>query len=59
MCGITGVFFLKGNKNLNLSSIEEMTSSLTHRGPDNIGIFECSQENLKNGLNIELGGYTF
>ena len=37
MCGITGVFFLKNNKNYSLSSIKEMTISLAHRGPDSYG----------------------
>ena len=34
MCGITGVFFLKKDKNFNFNSLREMTSSLSHRGPD-------------------------
>ena len=46
MCGITGVFFLKGNKNLNLSSIEEMTSSLTHRGPDSYGYWSSKENDV-------------
>ena len=39
-------FFLKGNKNLNLSSIEEMTSSLTHRGPDSYGYWSSKENDV-------------
>ena len=42
MCGIVGIIS-KDNKEI---KIKEITSYLTHRGPDNIGIFECSKNNI-------------
>ena len=46
MCGITGVYFFKDNKNLNLSSIKEMTSNLSHRGPDSYGYWSSKENNV-------------
>ena len=37
MCGITGLLSL--DRNIDLSNIEAMTASLTHRGPDGDGIW--------------------
>lgn len=39
MCGITGVFNLKGNKKLSKKTAIEMTNALKHRGPDDSGVF--------------------
>jgi len=46
MCGITGVFFLKKDKNFNLNSLKEMTSSLSHRGPDSFGYWSSEENNV-------------
>jgi asparagine synthase (glutamine-hydrolysing) len=37
MCGIAGIYFLRGRPEDAASRIERMTSSLTHRGPDECG----------------------
>ena len=46
MCGITGVYFFKDNKNVNLSSIKEMTKNLSHRGPDSFGYWSSKENNV-------------
>ena len=46
MCGITGVYFFKDNKNVNLSSIKEMTKNLSHRGPDSFGYWSSKENNI-------------
>ena len=46
MCGITGVYFFKDNKNVNLSSIKEMTTNLSHRGPDSFGYWSSEVNNV-------------
>ena len=46
MCGITGVFFLKKDKNFNFNSLKEMTSSLSHRGPDSYGYWSSEENNI-------------
>ncbi|NKB23695.1 MAG: asparagine synthase (glutamine-hydrolyzing) [Kiritimatiellae bacterium] len=37
MCGITGIFYPGGNKNVKHSVLNRMTDSLLHRGPDDRG----------------------
>ena len=39
-------FFFKNNKSYSLSSIKEMTSSLTHRGPDSFGYWSSEDNNV-------------
>ena len=46
MCGITGVYFFKENKKVNLSSIKEMTLNLSHRGPDSFGYWSSKDKNV-------------
>lgn len=46
MCGITGVYFFKDNKNVSLSSIKEMTKNLSHRGPDSFGYWSSKENNV-------------
>ena len=46
MCGITGFFFLKANKDSYLSSIKKMTTSLTHRGPDSFGYWSSNDNDV-------------
>ena len=46
MCGITGVYFFKENKKVNLSSIKDMTLNLSHRGPDSFGYWSSKDKNV-------------
>ena len=40
MCGIAGIFDLKGRRDVNAPLLERMTQSIAHRGPDGDG-FHC------------------
>ena len=39
MCGISGIFFFKGNKKIKKSHLEKMNDLLGHRGPDGKGLW--------------------
>ncbi|MHA1233441.1 MAG: asparagine synthetase B family protein [Candidatus Helarchaeota archaeon] len=39
MCGITGIFYLKRNKNVEFPILEKMVNILRHRGPDDTGFY--------------------
>ena len=39
-------FFLKKDKNFNFNSLKEMTSSLSHRGPDSHGYWSSEENNI-------------
>ena len=39
MCGITGLFYPNDTMRVEQSLLNKMTDSLTHRGPDDRGIF--------------------
>ena len=43
MCGIVGVFDLKGNSQVMRSQVLEMSKKLRHRGPDWSGIYCCEK----------------
>jgi asparagine synthase (glutamine-hydrolysing) len=46
VCGITGALDLNGHGSLDRASLERMTESIIHRGPDDSGIY------LKNGIGL-------
>lgn len=48
MCGIAG--FIDFNKKLSIDDIIQMTSSISHRGPDNLGKYFEEHENFSVGL---------
>ena len=48
MCGIAG--FIDFNKKLSINDIIQMTSSISHRGPDNLGKYFEEHENFSVGL---------
>ena len=39
MCGIAGIFDLKGDRTIDQSALKRMTDALAHRGPDGEGFF--------------------
>ncbi len=39
MCGIAGIFDLKGNRDVDRAALRRMTDALRHRGPDGEGFF--------------------
>ncbi|MEL7489545.1 MAG: asparagine synthase (glutamine-hydrolyzing) [Pseudomonadota bacterium] len=39
MCGIAGIFDLKGERNVDRRALQRMTDALAHRGPDGEGFF--------------------
>ncbi len=45
MCGITGIIYLGTSRNPDTSSIQKMTKSLHHRGPDGEGFLLAGNDN--------------
>lgn len=39
MCGIAGIFDLKGTRKINRDAVQRMTDALAHRGPDGEGFY--------------------
>ena len=46
MCGISGIFLLKKNKNFDLDSLKNMNNNLIHRGPDSFGYWSSDSKNV-------------
>ena len=44
MCGISGIFLLKKNKNFDLDSLKNMNNNLIHRGPDSFGYWSSDSK---------------
>ncbi len=50
MCGITGVFNLGEQRDVDETILQEMTKTLIHRGPDSSGIFINDKKNIGLGF---------
>ena len=46
MCGISGIFFFKGEKKVKRKYLDRMNDILNHRGPDGNGNWISSTKNV-------------